>query len=190
VTPTSRSTGELPVKLLQHREAERIVGAPEARDDSTGSCREEWPYEVGDPSCPYTLRFPYRTPGETKRCRVPPELGWRIRAHRISWLTPSRDRGATGWFFTVAALLPVAWLVAFALLVLRPRAIMGHWPDSSSVGGTVTIVLGGTVVIIYFIECRLRSLSPSRSPLLRSARGCESLVSKTGTSTSDFSASF
>ncbi len=67
-----------------------------------------------------------------------------------------RDKRAIGWFFTVAALVPVAWLVAFALLVLRARAITGHWPvpyqpDPANVGGIAANVIAGTVPIIHLL---------------------------------------
>ena len=67
-----------------------------------------------------------------------------------------RAVGVTGWFFTVAALVPVAWLVAFALLVLRARAITGHWPvpyqpDPANVGGIAANVIAGKVPIVHLL---------------------------------------
>lgn len=67
-----------------------------------------------------------------------------------------RIRRTTGWLFTLAAFTPVAWLLAFAWLVLRVRAVTGDWPapyrpDPKAIGGIAAIVVTGTLPLIYFV---------------------------------------
>lgn len=72
--------------------------------------------------------------------------------------TPPTGRAnfTTGWWFTLAAFTPVVWLLAFAWLVLRTRAVTGDWPapyrpDPKAIGGIAAIVLTGTLPLIYFV---------------------------------------
>jgi hypothetical protein len=62
----------------------------------------------------------------------------------------------TGWSFAIASLIPIAWLLAFAWLVLRVRVVTGDWPapyrpDPQSIGGLTATILSGTLPLIYIM---------------------------------------
>jgi hypothetical protein len=72
--------------------------------------------------------------------------------------TPAAGRAkrTAGLSFAVASLIPVAWLLAFAWLVLQVRVATGAWPepyrpDPESVGGRTAIILSGTLPLIYMM---------------------------------------
>jgi hypothetical protein len=87
----------------------------------------------------------------------------------------------TGWSFAVASLIPVAWLLAFAWLVLQVRVVTGDWPapyrpDPQSIGGLTAIILSGTLPLIYIMGLAavaallVMSAVPSSRSALREAR--------------------
>jgi hypothetical protein len=68
----------------------------------------------------------------------------------------SRAGRTTGWSFAIASLIPIAWLLAFAWLVLQVRVVTGDWPapyrpDPQSIGGLTAIILSGTLPLIYIM---------------------------------------
>ena len=87
----------------------------------------------------------------------------------------------TGWSFAIASLIPIAWLLAFAWLVLQVRVVTGDWPapyrpDPQSIGGLTAIILSGTLPLIYIMGLAavaallVMSAVPSFRSALRDAR--------------------
>jgi hypothetical protein len=77
-------------------------------------------------------------------------MTWSVRSGRPFTQPTGRAGRTAGWCFTVATFIPVAWLLAFAWLVLRARAVTGDWPapyqpDPKAIGGITAIVVSGTL---------------------------------------------
>ena len=66
-----------------------------------------------------------------------------------------RARRAAGCFSSLAAVVPLTWLVGFTLLVFKARLSTGQWPrpyrpDPGSIGGPLYTMLAGTLPLLYF----------------------------------------